>query len=74
MTKPLDSAVNRNTGKVAQLKASGHFPWIDRAKWYEVIDPSDLGFFIEQVGVLRLYFWEHFEVQEAPSPPGEGGG
>jgi hypothetical protein len=38
-------------------------PWVDPTVWYQVVDPEDLGFYIQLGGALRFVSWEHFEVK-----------
>lgn len=67
MTKPLQDATRR-TGKRARLKQAIVYrrvqPMIDPEQWYQIVDPEELGFFVEVGGGLRFVPWSHFEVEE----------
>ena len=69
MTKSLQDG-RRWTTQRARLKQALAYrrvqPMIDPEKWYQVVDPEDLGFFIEAGGGLLFVPWSHFEVRELP--------
>ncbi len=68
MTKAIEDGKNRSQqrARVRPEFARGH-PSIDRDRWYQVLDPEQIGFFLELGGALRFVFWEHFEVVD-PAP------
>ena len=67
MTKPLPDN-RRWTNQSARLKQSMVYrrvqSMIDPEQWYQVVDPEDLGFFVEAGGALRFVPWSHFELRE----------
>lgn len=63
MTKSLLDGINR-THQLARIRPAylGNHPSVDRGRWYQVIDPEALGFYIDVGGALRFVPWSHFEV------------
>ena len=72
MPKPVEEGT-RWTTKRARLKQSLVYrrvqPVIDPEKWYQVVDPEELGFFVEAGGALRFVPWSHFELREEDTVP-----
>jgi hypothetical protein len=68
MTKDLRDG-ERWTSQQARLKPGITYqrvhPTVDSGRWYQVIDPEPLGFFIEQGGALRFVSWSQFDVRGA---------
>jgi hypothetical protein len=69
MTKALEDGI-RWTNQKARLKSPLTFrqvqPMVDPGQWYQVVDPEELGFFVEVVGALRFVPWSHFEIETDP--------
>lgn len=67
MTKPLSEG-RRWTNQRARLKQSIVYrrvqPMINPEQWYQVVNPEELGFFVEAGGALRFMPWSHFELRE----------
>jgi hypothetical protein len=65
MTKQLEEG-HRWTSQYARLRPgySSSEPTAEPRRWYQVVDPEDLGFFIETNGALHFVSWMHFDVRE----------
>lgn len=64
MTKDLRDG-SRWTDQRARLKQAyrSTHPVLEPEHWYQVVDPEELGFYLEVSGALRFVSWEHFEIR-----------